>query len=48
MFNRNACNLLLFCKEIEIWVKLTNGYDKSKAENSRFFKMNIDKGFLEG
>ena len=33
MFNHNAYNLLLFCKEIELWV---NGYDNSKARNSRY------------
>ena len=31
MFNHNPYNLLLFYKEIESWVELINGYDKSKV-----------------
>ena len=30
--NHNAYNLLLFYREIEIWVELMNGYEKSKVE----------------
>ena len=32
MFNHSAYNLLLFCKEIEIWVDELNGYDNSKVD----------------
>ena len=39
MFNHNAYNLLLFCKEIEKErVKEWNGYDKSKASNLFIFQ----------
>ena len=37
MFNHSAYNLLLFCKEIEIWVDELNGYDNSKVDFSRVF-----------
>ena len=30
--NHHAYNLLLFYREIEIWVELMNGYEKSKVE----------------
>ena len=34
--NHNAYNLLLFYREIEIWVEQINGYDKSKVQKFKW------------
>ena len=36
--NHNAYNLLLFYREIEIWVEQINGYDKSKVQKIQMSK----------
>ena len=44
--NHNAYNLLLFYKEIEIWVELMNGYEKSKVETlTNYWQQLLDFNF---
>ena len=39
-------NLLLFYKEIEIWVELMNGYEKSKVETlTNYWQQLLDFNF---